>query len=588
MLDQVDSVKAVGMKTGRRGHLAEERHAYLFEARGIGRYVLASGKLRDAAGASELVSGLTEGDAALIHTVINALGLSDDSGLVFSRCAGGAFCLHHHDQPTLQRIADAFRIAAMSTRPGLEMSDAWGEGDDDPAALEDAYKNISGIRENGVVGLLPVAGPAHEFSPLTGLPAIWRKIYTDGDGDAEEFLGDPVTTRQRQVADALGGGDKNKYGRTGIAEQRFLPREEKSDNGKRYVFPRNLDPTPDTPNNPSFPFEGEDRRVAMVHADLSGLGQIFRAASSKLTDMSGVRDLSDRIGESIEAALQSAMGPVLGASKRHRKHDAKLAIVPARPILFGGDDITVLVRADLAFRFATDLLKAIEMKTQAAFAEICGDERFSGLKDKLPSHLSACAGLAIARSGQPFLFMNALAEDLCSFAKRAVKPERSAPYPSALAFHVVSSTVQERYEEAVLPADLTGVERLRLTANPYWLKSDDRPENTVSPEALLCLAERLSTMRGRSGLFQLRSDVFVSRAAAQRTWARWRKVAGKRDKSALDALDKALKACRIGEPEKLPFHDNATPLFDALELIDLGTVKPAPETLSGPEPADAG
>src|SRR6266446_2330870 len=73
---------------------AGKHFAYLFEAKGIQRYILDSGPLRDLVGASDLVAGLASSDENdLIAEVLRALGVHAE-GVNFSRRAGGAFCIH--------------------------------------------------------------------------------------------------------------------------------------------------------------------------------------------------------------------------------------------------------------------------------------------------------------------------------------------------------------------------------------------------------------------------------------------------------------------------------------------------------------
>jgi hypothetical protein len=62
---------------------------------------------------------------------------------------------------------------------------------------------------------------------------------------------------------------------------RFMPAlaEGEDGHGADWRFPRHFEPADADPNNPAFPFRRNDRRVAVVHADLSGLGQFFRTTA---------------------------------------------------------------------------------------------------------------------------------------------------------------------------------------------------------------------------------------------------------------------------------------------------------------------
>jgi len=65
-------------------------HALVFELNSIQAYLFSSGRLRDVAGASELLDQMTDGDGNLLGNVLNALGMDDDKPIRFSRRAGGA------------------------------------------------------------------------------------------------------------------------------------------------------------------------------------------------------------------------------------------------------------------------------------------------------------------------------------------------------------------------------------------------------------------------------------------------------------------------------------------------------------------
>ena len=198
----------------------------------------------------------------------------------------------------------------------------------------------------------------------------------------------------------------------------------------------------DQAHNPIFPYLGEDRRVAMIHADLSGLGQMFQDAGNCAQSIKEMHEIAETIEKAIEAAAQAATKEVLIPA-------AKGDILPARPILLGGDDITILVRADLALRFCQKLLEEIEKETEKQFKEF--GKTHPHFKRRAP--LSACAGIVVANAGMPFLLTHALAEDLCKLAKKTAKGllpdgrKATAPYASLLAFHNAQSTLQESYAD---------------------------------------------------------------------------------------------------------------------------------------------
>lgn len=555
--------------------------AYLFEAKGIQRYIFDSGPLRDLVGASDLVDNLassTEDD--LVEKVLLALDAKDKVKL--SRRASGAFVLHGDDE-ILRKVRALWRLISGLSRPGLEMSDAHGNGADDMEALRDAYANSSAVRFNTAAELPPTGHPFTAFNPRTGRVAT--RIFTY---DADSALFDHVSETQRIHADGLKGHD-------GVAE-RFLP---SSLRDKNYHFPRNLEPEErDREDNPLFPFRsGDDRRIAVVHADLSGLGEIFSNATRKAGKPDQVLDLAKSIQNAIQTAAQMATCAFLIPYAEKRAYGQH--IIPARPVVLGGDDVTILVRGDLAFPFATALLRAIEEETK----------KIKGKTGK--DHLSACAGVAIAKAGQPFLMVNALAECLCSFAKNEAKKDCEAPYPSMLAFHIVQSTLQEEYGD-ILEREKTftsdkrksgdeqqgdkGIveKRLCITANPIEVST---PQRTKRPSwnALIELARALDIEpRGRGKLIELR-DLLLAEGESESTikhWRRFMEVLKDRNEDAFTKVCATLtdlgvfgikkddEVKRMGLPlievlnetfENKRLVEHYCPIPDALELIDLGS-----------------
>jgi hypothetical protein len=456
-------------------------HTFLFEVKGIQKYVFDSGSLRDVVGASDLVAGLVKSPAAssgadagdsapdLIDLVINAADPAQDTQRAFSRRASGAFCLHSNDKTALDEIRALWRLAIQLRCPGLEMTEGTAEGRGrtwDQAALasiESAHDSISGIRENHAAAMPPTGGPIAQFVRRTGRPATAVVLHAD----EEEFL-DAMTAPQRPYA------DRPKEEKRGGVASRFLSADLRRKQPP-YVFPRNIDRrVKEDEDNPLFPFRnGEDTRLAVIHADISGLGQTYRLASKRALKLDQMLELSKAIERAVEGAAQAATQQILiRAASPWEVNPSRQTLLPARPIVLGGDDFTILVRADLALPFAAALLTEIEKRTEAEL------KRFPELD--VPPFLSACAGVAIVRRGQPFLMALEIADGLCRTAKREAKRNRpDGKFPSGIAFHFVGSTMQEHYDDILqneMTAETAG-QKLILTANPYWL--GDRRNDVV-------------------------------------------------------------------------------------------------------------
>jgi hypothetical protein len=338
--------------------------AYLFEAKGIQRYIFDSGPLRDLVGASDLVAGLayagrdpesadksdrsTE-EPDLIGQVLAKLGITegDASGQVrFSRRTSGAFCVHADDEGTLQRIQALWRLAVSLRCPGLEYADAGPvQGDNNIKAIKAAYKSGSAVRYNTAAELPPTGHPFTAFNRRTGRVATKLYVYRNDEGE-DVIPVDGVTEPQRAHASFL--QRQQKKGKLDRVARKFLPRVHK--NNRPYIFPRNLDPRegsdldPEEGNdtdNPLFPFLDDDRRIAVIHADLSGLGEVYRDVTDPESGygICAVSAVATAIEESIECSVQGAVDAVLLSETVHKEANVNAfgadgpIVLPARPVM---------------------------------------------------------------------------------------------------------------------------------------------------------------------------------------------------------------------------------------------------------------
>ena len=448
------------------------------------------------------------------------------------------------------------------------------------AALREAYRRQPGLRENSAALLLPTGQPVTETDRRTGRVAV----EIEGNRDDPKRL-DGVVAAMRRRGRSIAASDAQDR----LARQ-FLPRDPAE--AAPYRFPRHFETDEANRTNPAFPLRPRDRRVAVVHADISGLGRTFRSVTDRAGTPAEVFDAARCIEATIARAALSASKAVLldaairpGHSKEEQKRyaalfgprDSKdpppgLAILPARPVILGGDDVTMIVRADLALAFAQALLDGIEQETRTAFP----DYAVLGL----PAYLTACAGVAIVGPGHPFLAANRMAEGMCKHAKTWAKAEAKAAGdaipPSALTFGVVTSEVDESYddwhnrEQQILPARAAMAPgeapkpALFTTQCPYLASGT----GARSLSALRSLADVLDGVEGRGKLVEAVALRASDPGAARIQHDRFREVLAAEDSNRVAQLDAALAALLGKAPADL---DAAVPVLnDALELIDIG------------------
>jgi hypothetical protein len=576
--------------------------AYLFEAKAIQKYLFSSGKLRDVIGASEIIASLARFDGKdLVAEVLEVVSLKIDD-FKFSRRASGAFVLHA-SQEGCEQFRQLWRLTVASLYPGLEFSDALVVDETNKLSSlqlkDEVYQAGNALRTNSASHLYPSAHGLMQFVPRTGRVAVDTRKLPGGES---EFL-DAVITPQHHKLNTLNKDQKNEFG----VASRFLPDDKIFK--ELYRFPRNLDDNEkETISNPIFPFEEDNRWIAFVHADISGLGQVYTKIGQAIkthsekenVDVTLLAKISGEIELAITRAAQQATLTELLSTADSYEIEGKYKI-PARPLVLGGDDLTIIVRADLALDYAYSLLVHIELETKKAFDELSNREGFEFLKGGeegpvLPPYLTACAGVAFAKSTQPFLMANEMAEELCSFAKKDVKSsdhnlKEGEPFPSALSFYVISNSLQEGYKDKILPRELTSPSG-QLTMQPLYLSGHSR----ATYEKFKNLIEALKQAdKGIGKLKEIRSLLFFDIPQAKKLWQRWVEVCEK------DGIDLSEVFMRLGDfytylpndVKRSDFHSFVfpenqeeiieTPLFDALQMIDF-ELTPPKHTSSGVKP----
>ena len=512
-----------------------QRHACLFEAKSIQDYILRSGRLRHIVGASELIDALTR---RLLDDVLFALGL-DEGQIVFSRRAGGAVYAFSADKDALDAFRDLWTLVVSQYAPGLEFLIAQGEGDTDYHAYRAALQQLQ-VGRNRQPAALPAGTPVTRYAPRTGRPAI-----ASGKGgllDAATACFEREAQRDRPQ---------------GLA-WRFDPNSRNDD------WPRNLEFSPE-PQGSAFPFTGDNRYLGLIHADGNGLGQLLMKLGDHVqSDPASFTTLFARFSAAIEQATQAAAREatrqILEPQRRAQPAPAgqpQTRVYPARPIVLGGDDLTILVRADLALPFTEAFLLAFERFSGEELTRM--RQEFPGLKG-LPQTLTAGAGIAFVKSNHPFYLAHELAESIARYAKDQAKQHRSETgrIPPSLCFHRVTTASHGDYSD-VRERELTfsaGPEAYITSLGAYSL---DPPWSGSPPGGLPALAD-LSALAGllgqdrmaRGPARQLLTLIGQDLADARRRYARWREVMRTRDAGGLEAMLSQLETLCGGLEEHLP------------------------------------
>lgn len=543
------------------------KFAYLFEARGIQRFLFATGKLKDMVAGSELVDFICANNGYL-DQVLKALNLTDK--VTYPRKAGGAFYLVFNSQEEALRFQSVWRLVTAQLLPSLERVDALCEGETIQKAIRNGIELLAQAR-NKVEIELPVASPVTERSPRTGLPTV-KQSYTAGN--TKESI-DAATAVMRQFLNQL---DKNTPLTT-----RFL--------GKHNI---------DLPNN--FEKDEEDKRfplgqrslVGLIHADGNGLGEILRILNDACKDATDEQYItlykcfSDGVTEATKKAAQIATKVLL------EKNVEK--VLPARPLVLGGDDLSVIVRADLAIPYTQAFLKAFKETSEDKIDELKKEFEKFGLKgaEKLPNYLTACAGIVFMKASQPFYSAYTLAEGLCKRAKTYSRQHKKTEdgnekveiIPSSLAFYKINDSVLEDVESMIQQTQIAmnGEVEYRLSM-PAYLVEEQYP-SLANIKDLIELSDFIKNSKlNDKVLRELGTLLFLDDKQAKQIYRRWNQYNKKQSsnseqqpKEAIEEFQQRLEKIVAGKLiEDLPFTrvDDSSKIYQSVlgDLLVLFTIR---------------
>lgn len=462
-------------------------HCLIFEAASIHEYLTASGRLRHIVGASEIIEALC-GDT-LDRTLV-ALRRTDE--ITFSRRAGGVFVAHANEAAILVDLAKAWSLLVREQVPGMPFKLALGEGLTWKDADADARRQGEGSRAASM-RTFPMATPFSGRHALTDTPAI-------------AFHGkepvDAATLAKLRAADQR----NNRLG------SRFLPGCHWRD------WP--LDLSADEGSELSFPFLDSEQSLALVVADGNGLAQLLQRLDANAQDGDDLgyarvrREFSDQLEAATMAAAQRAVADVVLPARGETG-----GVLPMRPILLGGDDVAVIIRADLALSFARAFATAFEVGTR---------ERLRG------SALTASVAIIYFGRSQPIAQVQGLTYGvLKKIAKERVKehvkksnPAADASVPAAIAWHRLTVAEIGNVDDVAAHDWQFDTEfgRVRVAGMPYLTTAETVP-GVGSLEALMKLRHTVErTPEAASHLREILGLLSSDAPAAAFRYRRWQEV----------------------------------------------------------------
>jgi len=291
--------------------------------------------------------------------------------------------------------------------------------------------------------------------------------------------------------------------------------------------------------------------IAIIHVDGNGLGQKF----ANCKNLKNLRELSMKVSIIANRCMHKLVKKIIELledpdklSEENNfklKVDSEKRILPLRPIITGGDDITFVCDGRLGVYLAEFFIQIFREESHCEFKK----------------EISACAGVAIVGTKYPFYRAYKLSAKLCDEAKESSRDKND----SWLSFYISTSGFSGEISEIRNKQEISP-QGYSLSMNPYCLDDVPNLQNTVHKLKTGISKLTNTTLWPRNKIKELR-DVLRS------------------DESAINYFILGLKSRNIELPGDNKFHNslfdlrdestdkNRTPYFDMVNLCDFYPTK---------------
>lgn len=406
----------------------ENTMKYLYGAavQGIQGFIFQTNELKDVVGASNIVDNICKD---LFKQCVKDNKINPGEFIIN---AAGNIKYEFKDRESCELIVREFPKLVLDLAPGITVSQAvvMYDGGDFKAAVDELETRLR-IQRNRPMKSTTIGLTGIKRSAQTGLPLIVDK------------------KNKGKEVDAATAAKKHKNKTLSLCQDCFGINDLKHDQLAYDISA----------------ITGKNDWIAIIHADGNGLGQVVQNIGS---NKGALQDFSSQLEESTKAAAQKAFDEI-----KEEVWDSETGKYQLRPIVLGGDDLTVICRGDLAMKYTTAFLQAFEEETGKQMGSILANAGIAR------ANLTACAGIAYIKSSFPFYYGYDLAEKLCDYAKKDAKRKLSNDTneipDSCLMFHKVQDSFIEDYTE-ICRRELTPKEGHSFCFGPYYLSDENEKE----------------------------------------------------------------------------------------------------------------
>lgn len=413
-------------------------NALLFDTRSIQRYIYSGNLLRTNIGASYIVDRLFFD--VLVKEVLKISEAEDTiweiaedekkSWRNIKNCCvayiggGNALILFDSAQEDKRReVVQNFSMKLLENFPGLKIGVAFGELNITGDELVDAEnkKLRRALKENQNI-----------VFPAVNIPYTGLTLSCEINGEAADFCDSNYLVRPKEDADS----EIRFYSKETAVKANFYKKANENW-AERFNKIFELKNSSERMDNFKFPTKVDElgqkkgeNYFAIVHVDGNNMGVKLRDYQNNLFDF---RRISREIRRKTEGAFADLLLKIIAAKNENIfANDLKFEnekILPIRPLILGGDDVTFICPANMAILFTKTLMEFLNNETDKNSPEH-STQKFSQKMD-------CCAGVAILPTAYPFFRGYQLTEQLCDEAKKVMRAEKNSEGSSWLDFAIL-------------------------------------------------------------------------------------------------------------------------------------------------------
>ena len=436
----------------------------VLEVGGIQKYILSTGKLKEMIGGSELIESLSakylDDFAQNNHlNILKEIRKPVDNEILPLQRNAGAMHLLFSSEAKGREFLQNFGLKLLEDFPGLPIF----------GALEECEFTSSGIREAKFKLSNKITDQRNKYPTSTGMQLL--PICAEAPLDGEPAIG-KVSYGKNASSEIISLSSKNKRNEQLLEDSKGRLREIEPDEGV----------------GPDLKWSDDleeiacgSEKVAFIHIDGNDLGIRFRQELENISDKETAEDktgqqsssedryqnainviktmsaLSNTVKETTTAAFKKGLSECLKHTKLTDNTGKKL--VPARPLVLGGDDVTVVIRADLALYFIDAFVKEFERYSNQELGK-------KNPNDKL----TVGVGMVVCPTGYPFLKAFDLSEELVKNSKKltALMGNR----PSSMDYIVITNDTENDID-SIRAHLFTAEDGSKLTAKPMLLSGNN-------------------------------------------------------------------------------------------------------------------